>query len=67
MLKTVHAFANMHTVELMPETRAGFISGVLPTLECFRAIVDTPHALMCPDAPDGHVLYTAGARAALRW
>ncbi|KAJ7209065.1 hypothetical protein C8J57DRAFT_1540518 [Mycena rebaudengoi] len=71
----------MHTVELMPEPRAGFISGMLRMLECFHAIVDTPRAqrmferlcsstrrsLMCPDAPDGHVVYTAGARAAVRW
>ncbi|KAJ7292511.1 hypothetical protein C8J57DRAFT_1490016 [Mycena rebaudengoi] len=29
-------------------------------------LVDAP-SLMCPDAPDGHVVYTAGARAAVRW
>ncbi|KAJ7276919.1 hypothetical protein C8J57DRAFT_1504756 [Mycena rebaudengoi] len=40
----MHAFVNMHTVELMPEPHAGFISGMLRMLECFHAIVDTPRA-----------------------
>ncbi|KAJ7240556.1 hypothetical protein C8J57DRAFT_1245353 [Mycena rebaudengoi] len=35
------AFVNPHTIELTPETyHAGFLSGVLPTLACLRALVD---------------------------